>query len=80
MVSYDLLYGTIWVLISEGRQATAPGTLAGPISPPAHAVAGEPQVSVSVRADGSVASAVIVSGSGAGVRGGGSARGRTSAP
>jgi hypothetical protein len=80
MVSYDLLYGTIWVLISQGRQATAPATLAGPISPPAYAVPGEPQVNVTVRADGSVAGAVIVSGSSAGVRGDGSVRGRRAAP
>jgi hypothetical protein len=58
--SLDLLYGTLWVLISQGRQATAPGFFAEMISPPAYAVAGEPWVRVTVRVDGSVASAVVV--------------------
>ncbi len=61
--SLDLLYGTLWVLISEGRQATAPGLYANTISPPVHAVRGEPQVDLTVRADGSVASAVFAPGS-----------------
>jgi hypothetical protein len=61
--SLGLLYGTLWVLISEGRQATAPGFYADTISPPAHAVSGEPEVNVTVRADGSVASAVLAPGS-----------------
>jgi hypothetical protein len=61
--SLDLLYGTLWVLISEGRQATAPGLYANTISPPVHAVPGEPQVDLTVRADGSVASAVFAPGS-----------------
>jgi hypothetical protein len=61
--SLGLLYGTLWVLISQGRQATAPGFYADTISPPAHTVSGEPQVNVTVRADGSVASAVLAPGS-----------------
>jgi hypothetical protein len=40
--SLDLLYGTLWVLISQGRQATAPGFYADTITPPAYAVPGEP--------------------------------------
>jgi hypothetical protein len=59
----DLLYGTLWVLISQGHQATAPGIFAEMIIPPAYAVAGEPWVTVTVRPDGSVASAVLVRGS-----------------
>jgi hypothetical protein len=62
--SLDLLYGTLWVLITQGRQATAAGLFAEMISPPAHPVRGEPWVRVTVRADGSVASAVLVRGSG----------------
>jgi hypothetical protein len=61
--SLDLLYGTLWVLISQGHQATAPGIFAEMIIPPAYAVAGEPWVTVTVRPDGSVASAVLVRGS-----------------
>ena len=59
--SLDLLYGTLWVLISQGRQATAAGFFAEMIRPPAYAVPGEPWVSVTVRSDGSVASAVLSS-------------------
>jgi len=62
-------------LISQGRQATAPGFYANTISPPAYTVLGEPWVALRVRADGSVASAEIVSRSGAGVRHGGTALG-----
>jgi hypothetical protein len=61
--SLDLLYGTLWVLISHGRQATAPGLYADTISPPAHAVRGEPMVDLTVRADGTVSSAVFAPGS-----------------
>jgi len=61
--SLDLLYGTLWVLISQGRQATAPGLYADTISPPAHAVRGEPMVDLTVRADGTVSSAVFAPGS-----------------
>jgi len=75
MDSYVLLYGALWVLISQGRQATAPGFYANTISPPAYTVPGEPWVALRVRADGSVASAEIVSRSGAGVRHGGTALG-----
>jgi hypothetical protein len=57
--SLDLLYGTLWVLISQGREATAAGFFAEMIRPPAYAVAGEPWVKVTVRADGSVSSAVL---------------------
>jgi hypothetical protein len=57
--SLDLLYGTLWVLISQGREATAAGFFAEMIRPPAYAVAGEPWVRVTVRADGSVSSAVL---------------------
>ncbi len=61
--SLDLLYGTLWILISHGRNATAPGIFAETISPPAHAVPGEPWVDLVVRADGSVAGASLTSGS-----------------
>jgi len=56
--SYALLYGSLWVLIGHGHEATAPGIFAGPIDPPARAVPGEPFVTVTVRADGSVSKVV----------------------
>jgi hypothetical protein len=59
----DVIYGTVWVLISEGRQATAPGLFAEMISPPAYLVRGEPLVDVTVRADGSVSGVALAPGS-----------------
>jgi hypothetical protein len=57
--SYALLYGTLWVLIGHGHEATAPGIFAGPIDPPARAVHGEPFVTVTVRAGGKVSGVVV---------------------
>ena len=56
--TYSLLYGTVWVLISNGRQASMPGLFGGPITPPVRFIPGEPIVGVAVRADGSVAGVV----------------------
>ncbi len=61
--SLDVIYGTLWVLISQGRQATAPGLFAEMISPPAYPVSGAPVVDVTVRADGSVSGVALAPGS-----------------
>jgi hypothetical protein len=62
-VSLDLLYGTLWVLISQGHDATVGGVFADAVTPPVHTVPGEPFVDVTVREDGSVARAVLTPGS-----------------
>ena len=59
----DMIYGTVWVLISQGRRATAPGLFDEMISPPAYPVSGAPVVEVRVRADGSVSGVVLAPGS-----------------
>jgi hypothetical protein len=58
--SYALLYGTAWVLISEGRQATVPQPFRDPITPPAYRVGGEPRLTVTVGGDGSVERVVVM--------------------
>jgi hypothetical protein len=58
-VSLDLIYGTLWVLISQGHDATVGGIFADAVTPPVHAVPGEPFVDVTVREDGSVAGATL---------------------
>jgi hypothetical protein len=57
--SYALLYGTVWALVCQGRQATPPRSFTAPIDPPLVGVAGEPSVTLIVRADGSVAGATL---------------------
>jgi hypothetical protein len=52
--AYSLLFGTIWVLVSEDRQASATGSFEGLIDPPARAVKGEPQVDITVGPSGRV--------------------------
>jgi hypothetical protein len=59
----DMIYGTVWVLISQGRQATAPGLFDEMIAPPAYPVPGAPVVEVAVRADGSVSGVFLAPGS-----------------
>jgi hypothetical protein len=60
--AYSLLFGTIWVLVSEGRQASTPGSFEGLIDPPAHAVKGEPQVDITVGPSGKVVGARLAKG------------------
>jgi hypothetical protein len=57
--SYALLYGTVWALVGQGRQATPPRSFMAPIDPPLVGVSGEPSVTLTVRADGSVAGATL---------------------
>ena len=52
--AYSLLFGTIWLLVSDGRQASATGSFDGLIDPPAHAVKGEGQVDITVGSSGRV--------------------------
>jgi hypothetical protein len=47
------------VLISQGHDATVGGIFAEAVTPPVHAVPGEPFVDVTVREDGSVAGATL---------------------
>jgi hypothetical protein len=63
-VSLDLLYGTLWVLISQGHDATVGGIFADAVTPPVQRIPGEPAVDVTVREDGSVAGAVLTPASG----------------
>ena len=60
--AYSLLFGTIWVLVSEGRQASTPGPFERLIDPPAHAVKGEPQVDITVGPSGKVVGARLAKG------------------
>lgn len=56
--SYVLQYGILWNLISDGRQATAPGIFRPPIEPPAYLVGGETNVTVTVTSSGRVSKVV----------------------
>ncbi len=58
--SLNLLDGTLWVLISQGRDVTLAGVFAEAVTPPVHSVPGEPLVAVTVREDGSVSKAVLM--------------------
>jgi hypothetical protein len=52
--SQAVVFGTVWRLISDGRQATVPSLFRAGIEPPAYRVAGSTMVAVTVRPDGSV--------------------------